>query len=116
MIFEHVVDIEEVGVGIFSEEAVEIVVEFGMELAVAVRTKERTMVYLRRESVADKVNVVKLNNLNGELATTNIASRILFIKENFNSFASGSEIYFSNVWRPVLFLFLLHGTLPPALL
>ena len=115
MIFEHVIDIEEIGVGVFSEETVEIVVEFGMELAVAVGAKEYAMVYLRRESVADKVNVVELNNFNGKLTTTNITSRILFVKEEFYSFASGSEVYFSSVGSPVLFLFL-HNALPPTLL
>ena len=115
MIFEHVIDIEEVGVGVFFEETVEIVVEFGMKLTVAVGAKEYAMVYLRRESVTDKENVVKLNYFDGKFATANITSWILLIKEEFYSFASGSEVYFSSVGSPVLFLFL-HNALPPTLL
>ena len=115
MIFEHVVDVEEIGVGVFSEETVKIVVEFGMELAVAVGAKEYATVYLRWESVANEENVVKLNYFDGKFATANITSWILFVKEDFYSFASGSEVYFSSVGSPVLFLFL-HNALPPTLL
>ena len=89
VIFKHVVDIEEIGVGVFSEETVEIVVEFRMEVTVAIRTQECAMVYLGGETVTYEINMVELNNFNWQLATANITSGVLVVEEDFYAFASG---------------------------
>ena len=107
MFLAFFIDSSEVGIGVLSEQSVEVIVKFLMELVVAVRTQQTCSFNFGRKSMAYHENVVELNNLDREFCAANIASRVLLVEYTLTFLATGSQVFLRVVQRPLLFL-LLH--------
>ena len=110
LVFALFVDGEEIGIGVFVEKPVEILVKFVVESAVAGGAMQGAMVDLGGVAMSDEVNVMKLNDLDGEFAVTDVAAGILLIEQSFYFFTTRPKIPLPVVQHP--FLFLLHSEPP----
>ena len=113
MFLAFFINSEEVGVMVLCIQSVKVVVEFLVELGMAVRTQQAGSVNSGGESMSYHKNMMKLDNVHGQFATTNITCGVLLIENAFSFFAARSQVFLlalSAFQHP--FLFLLHLDAP----
>lgn len=114
MLFELIlalfIDSEEIGVAVFMEQSVEVLVKFVVESAVAGGAMQGTMVDLGGVAMSYEVNVVKLNGFDGKFCIADVATGVLLIEQSLYFFATRPKLPLFLVQHP--FLFLLHSEPP----
>ena len=106
--FKCIVDCHKVAVGIFFELRVQVLIPLLMEFVVAYRAMQSAMFQLSRESVSDKIDVMKLQALAVADYTADITSRINLYQSCFYFLRTASEI-------PIVCLTFVLGFYPPNL-